>query len=347
MTNTAPLRGGGPILIDSDTAVDDAMGLFYALRAPDANRLVGITTVSGNVPVDFATDNALRVVELEHSTLPVSRGSAVTVMGTVPSGASYVHGARGTGREILPPPGRRAADGNATETILSAVRQADDHLTIAAVGPLTNIANALSADRAQMLRFRPTIVWMGGAVTASGNVSAGAEFNAATDPQAAQIVLNSGLDITMIPLDVTERNPRWPGAVTLDDTDLAALNNSSDQGAMLLAQMTTGYIDFYATVFGTRACPAHSAIAIAVAFDRALITSSYTTTVTVVTESGPATGMTIADRRHQRRDPYYDATQDHSNLPGGAVDVVTEIDGDRFKAALMDRMLRRRRLSEK
>lgn len=188
-----------PVLFDTDPGCDDAVALALAL-ASDELDVVGVTTVAGNTTVDNATHNALAVLELlDRTDVPVASGCPAPLCRDLET-AEHVHSASGiTGG--LPEPRMNAVDTSAVEFILEAVRMHGKDLTIAAVGPLTNLAAAIAiepdlADRVGAVYF------MGGAALCPGNRSPEAEFNAYVDPEAARRVVQDaaprvvGLDVT-------------------------------------------------------------------------------------------------------------------------------------------------------
>ncbi|HYL81194.1 MAG TPA: nucleoside hydrolase [Candidatus Acidoferrum sp.] len=192
------------VLLDVDTGVDDALALMLAIRSPELE-VVGITTVSGNVPVARSTANTLLVLELlDAPAIPVVAGAAAP-LARAPITATQVHGADGLGNVTagFPVPKRCAGEG-AAGFLLETIRRYPDELTLIATGPLTNVAMAIQRDGATMRRLRGLTV-MGGAVRVSGNVGPVTEFNFAVDPEAAAIVFGSGLNPTLVPLDVTEQ----------------------------------------------------------------------------------------------------------------------------------------------
>lgn len=176
------------LVIDCDPGADDAVALLMALAAP-ALDLRAVTVVAGNAPVDVCAANARRVLDLAgRADIPVHRGAAVP-RGGGPVEDAVVHGADGLAGLALPAPSR-GPDGKDATAALAAAMPA----TVAAIGPLTNIAAALEAGLAP-----PRLVVLGGAV-AEGNTRSGAEYNLAVDPEAARLVLARPL--TLIPLDI-------------------------------------------------------------------------------------------------------------------------------------------------
>ena len=181
-------------LIDTDTASDDAVALIMALRSNSA-RVVAITTVAGNVPVDKATRNALYTAELCGSDVPVYQGSGKPLARRLVT-AEWFHGSDGLGDHGYPAPRRKAEKQHAVEAIIATVG-AHPGLTLVTLGPLTNIALAL-AQAPQIAREVGRSVVMGGAPCCEGNVTPAAEYNMWVDPEAARMVFRSGLPIEMV-----------------------------------------------------------------------------------------------------------------------------------------------------
>jgi inosine-uridine nucleoside N-ribohydrolase len=199
-----PPASGKPtrILIDTDPGVDDAIAIFLAIRSPEL-QIEGITAVSGNVPLAFTLPNALRLVEIAgRPDIPVAAGAAVPLLRRLVT-AAYVHGNNGLGGVEFPEPKIKPAAESATELIRRVVRANPGEITIVAVGPLTNIATVLKADPALAPMIK-SFALMGGSLS-GGNITPAAEFNFYVDPEAARIVFDSGVPITMVGLDVTHK----------------------------------------------------------------------------------------------------------------------------------------------
>ena len=190
------------IILDTDPGVDDAIAFFLALRSPEL-KVEAITPVSGNVPLAFTLPNALRLLEIAgHPEIPVAAGAAVPLVRRLVT-AAYVHGNNGLGGVEFPEPKIKPVAENASDLIRRIVRANPGEITIVAIGPLTNIATVLKVDPgiAPMIK---SFVLMGGSLS-GGNVTPAAEFNFYVDPEAARIVFDSGVPITMVGLDVTNK----------------------------------------------------------------------------------------------------------------------------------------------
>src|ERR1039458_4783018 len=190
------------IIIDTDPGVDDAIAILLAVRSPEL-KVEAVTPVAGNVPLDLTLPNAMKLLELAGRTdIPVAAGASSPLVRTLVTGKS-VHGNNGLGGVELPEPRMRPVNETAPELIRRIVRANPGEISIVAVGPLTNVALALRSDPnlAQMIRG---IVVMGGALS-GGNVTPAAEFNFYVDPEAARIVFDAGVPLTMVGLDVTNK----------------------------------------------------------------------------------------------------------------------------------------------
>ncbi|WP_270936236.1 nucleoside hydrolase [Falsiroseomonas oryzae] len=192
-----------PLIIDCDPGQDDAVALLVALASPEAFDLLGVCTVGGNVPLDLTTTNALKVLELAgRADVPVYAGCQTPLMRPLVT-AEYVMGNDGLAGAALPPPTTRPSGTHAVQFLVDALRRATAPVTIATLGPLTNLALALVM--APEIRARiGRLVVMGGTMH-RGNIVPQAEYNIYVDPHAARIVLNAGLEPVIIGLDVTHQ----------------------------------------------------------------------------------------------------------------------------------------------
>src|SRR5579871_6873512 len=188
------------VIIDTDPGVDDALALLLAMRSPEL-KIEGITPVAGNVPLELTLPNALRMVEIAgRSDIPVAAGAKEPLVRRLVT-AAYAHGENGLGGAVFPEPRTKPVPERAEEFIRRTVRRYPGEVTLITIGPLTNVALALRADPelAGMVRG---IFMMGGSLS-GGNITPAAEFNVYVDPEAARIVFQSGIPLTMVGLDVT------------------------------------------------------------------------------------------------------------------------------------------------
>lgn len=185
------------VILDCDPGIDDAFAIFCALRFCD---VAAITSVSGNVPINHTTTNALHVLELADVSIPVHKGAAAPLV-VEAFFADKIHGAAGLGAGETPTPLRQVEAEPAAEAINRL--STEEPIVIIATGPLTNIAHALQSD-ADLASRVEHVYWMGGSTT-GGNTTEHAEFNAWADPHAIEVVFASGLPLTMFGLNLTHQ----------------------------------------------------------------------------------------------------------------------------------------------
>jgi inosine-uridine nucleoside N-ribohydrolase len=197
-----PKSSPARIIIDTDPGYDDALALLFAMSSPEL-KVEAITAVAGNGPIEVTLTNALRMVEAAgRSDIPVAAGPKTPIARQLVSGEDF-HGENGLAGAEFPAPTRAPVDLPAAELISHVVRSHPGEVTLIPIGPHTNIATSLLRDPpiAAMIR---RIVMMGGSLSA-GNTTPSAEFNVYVDPEAARIVFHSGIPITMVGLDVTDK----------------------------------------------------------------------------------------------------------------------------------------------
>lgn len=190
-------------IIDTDPGIDDAMAIFFAASCPEID-LIGLTTVYGNVPVEMSTRNALHLVEMLGRHVPVAQGASSPLKRRPWEPVFWIHGKQGLGALDAPAIKTHAVDHDAADFLVAKAKEQKGQLVVFAIGPLTNIAMAIERDP-EFASNVARIVVMGGVVHATGNVTAYAEANIYNDPDAAQIVFDSGAEVTLVGLDVTDR----------------------------------------------------------------------------------------------------------------------------------------------
>ncbi|MDE1163717.1 MAG: nucleoside hydrolase [Acidobacteriaceae bacterium] len=207
------------LLIDTDTASDDAVALIMALRSPEV-KVVAITVVAGNVPVEQATSNAVYTVELCGAEVPVYAGSTGPLQRLLEI-ANWFHGEDGLGDHGLRPAARMPETTDAVDAIIAAAK-AHPGLEIVTLGPLTNLARALEREP-KLAELVSRCVVMGGAPACEGNVTPAAEFNIWVDPEAARAVFLSALPLELVGWQLS----RHDAVVNEDDiAKIAALKGS-------------------------------------------------------------------------------------------------------------------------
>ena len=195
------------VILDLDTGIDDAIALAIAAKDKDIN-LLAVTCTYGNVTVDESAYNTLSILDLlGRNDVQVYKGKDRSLSATLPytphEAGRKIHGKSGSGNTLLKGSTRSINTTDAV-TFLSSIMKERDDITIITTGPMTNLSSVLSSNPS-LYSWKGKIVFMGGALTVRGNVNHFAEANIYKDPEAAKIVIESGLDITMIGLDVTER----------------------------------------------------------------------------------------------------------------------------------------------
>ena len=192
------------VIIDTDPGIDDAQALLFALFCGQL-QIDAVTTVFGNVPVELAAQNALRLLEMTgNSEIPVYVGAAEPLVRRRVNYAAEVHGETGFGDLDLPLATCHVQKNYAVAELACRVVGEKEKIAILALGPLTNLALAIRLDP-QFASCVDEVIFMGGIISGFGNVSAVATANIMNDSEAAKIVLNSNIRLTMVGQDVTRR----------------------------------------------------------------------------------------------------------------------------------------------
>ncbi len=272
------------IIIDTDPGQDDAVAILLALASPELE-VLAITCVAGNVPLARTTENALKVVELARAEVPVHAGCDRPLRRALVT-AEYVHGKSGLDGVELPPPARTLAEGHAVDAIIDILRREPaGSVTLVPIGPLTNIATALT--RAPDIAPRiAEIVLMGGGAFEGGNTTPAAEFNIYVDPEAAQIVFAAGVPLVVMPLDVTHQ------ALTTR-ARIEAFRALGPVGEVV-ASWTDFFERFDMQKYGSEGAPLHDPCTIAYLL-RPDLFAGRRINVEIETESALTRGMTVAD----------------------------------------------------
>lgn len=268
------------VILDMDPGIDDAAAIAVAVNRPDLDIKL-ITAVAGNVSVDKTTLNVLKLLEFFGKDIPVASGAKAPLKRELVD-ASYIHGESGMPGYDFPEVTTKPLNVDAVEAIHDVLTHSEEPITIIATGAYTNLALLLQQypeDKAYIKEF----ILMGGSIS-GGNVSSVAEFNVFTDPDAAAIVFESGLPITMIGLDVTLN-------ALLTTETINALPDLGEAGKMLYG-IVTAYEDVH-----DGGKPMHDVNTILYAVDPSVIKTE-ALAVDVVTD-GPAAGATVADTQHR------------------------------------------------
>jgi len=305
------------IIIDCDVGIDDALAIMFALGSSEL-KIRAITTVCGNVEVGKTSKNALKVLEaFGVRDIPVARGCARPLKRELHT-AQYVHGSDGLGDSRLPEPTLKLDHRHAVDLIMDEASRGDVHFVC--LGPLTNLATALLKSR-RLAQDIEDVTIMGGAFGLTpcgfGNATPVSEFNMYVDPEAAKIVFNSGLKITVVGLDVTSD----PSAI-LTKGRYEKMVTCGTRGARFLEKITSRLIESWGSF------SLHDPMAVAYLVDSTLFTvTEYP--VDVETEGVIARGQTIVDRRPWKEVIEFKRT----------AKVATAVDGPRFLRTFEERAI--------
>lgn len=273
------------IILDTDPGADDALAILLMLASPEI-KLEAVTTVHGNVGIEKTTRNALAILKFLNADIPVAKGCSLPLNKTPHSWGGHVHGASGLGQAKLPEPKTKPVDPHAIDYLIQRFLAEPNELTLFAVGPLTNVAIAIRKEP-KFAEAVKELVIMGGAIRSGGNVSPLAEFNIHEDPHAAHIVFNSGIPITLIPLDVTYK-------CLLTPEDIERLLKIDSPIPRFVRNVMADYMAFYSKYEGFAGCALHDPLTVATIIAPELL-SIEEHFVDVDISGGVSTGKTYAD----------------------------------------------------
>jgi inosine-uridine nucleoside N-ribohydrolase len=270
-----------PTILDCDPGHDDAIALLLALASPELE-LLGVTTTYGNQTLDKTTANALRVLELVGRADVAVAAGADRPLERELFVAVHVHGESGLDGPALPEASAGPISNDAITFMATCVRAAGEPVTLVAIGPLTNIARYLAVHGTDDIA---RIVLMGGAI-AEGNYTPAAEFNIWCDPEAAAAVFASGLDVTMIGLDVTHQ--------ALLGRDVEERLRAAGRVGSFVADLNVYFTRYHRETYGWDGAPIHDAVAVAHLIRPDLVETRHRN-VTVELESELCRGRTVVD----------------------------------------------------
>jgi purine nucleosidase len=321
-------------IIDADTGSDDAVAILMALRDPRID-VIGITVVSGNVPMKQGIINTLSTAELCEVDVKVYAGSDkpltreykevysiedfsthVKTLSSDSVSAQCVHGVDGMGDIGIVPKNYTYEDQDAVDYLVNSFNENPNEIVLVTLGPLTNIAKAIQKDASIVEKIKHCYV-MGGTSDGTGNVSAAAEYNIWVDPEAAQLVFNSGLAITMVGWDNSYKY------AMLKDDEINALKSLKTKFADFSVDIQKTLIDLTYSTYGFYGFDLPDPITMAVAIDNNIIDESYQLHVLIDTRDGITRGQTIVD--------YFNAEKGNQN-----VRVVTKADNKKFLKLLTE-----------
>lgn len=306
------------IIIDTDPGQDDALAILLAL-ASDELDILGLTAVAGNVPLSLTTLNCRKICELAGKRdVKIFAGDPAPIKRPLVT-AEHVHGRTGLDGPDLPEPEMALQDQHAVDFIIDTLRsEAAKSITLCTLGPLSNIARAF-AKAPDIIPRVEQLVMMGGGFFEGGNITPTAEFNIYVDPEAADQVFRSGVDIVMMPLDVTHK------ALTTKDR-IARFRAASTPPMTACADLIDFFERFDEEKYGTDGAPLHDPTVIAFLLDPGLFKGRY---VNVAIEVGSALtlGMSVID--------WWRVTDRKPNAM-----VMNDIDHDGFFDLLIERIAR-------
>jgi len=304
------------IIIDTDPGQDDAVAILLALASPELE-VLGLTAVAGNVPLSLTQKNARKICELAgRPDIKVFAGADRPMQRRLVT-AEEVHGKTGLNGPDLPEPTMALQEQHGVDFIVETLmREPEKSVTLCPLGPLTNIALAMQRQPAIVPRIRE-IVLMGGGFFEGGNVTPTAEFNIYVDPQAADIVLTSGVPIVMLPLDATHQ--ALTTAARID-----AFRAMGSRVGIATAEMLAFFERFDEEKYGTDGGPLHDPCVIAYLLKPDLFSGRFIN-VSVETVSELTMGMTVAD--------WWGVTKREKN-----VTYIRNVDHEGFFALLVERL---------
>jgi purine nucleosidase len=274
------------LLIDTDTASDDAVALIMALRSKEV-RVAAITVVAGNVPVAQATSNALYTAELCGADVSVYSGAQGPLLRKLVT-ADWFHGADGLGDHGYKPAKRRAEPDHAVDALIETVRK-NPGIEIVTLGPLTNLAMALLREPKLAASVRRCVV-MGGAPCCVGNVTPAAEFNIWVDPEAARIVFHSGLPIEMVGWQLCR------GDAVLHPQEIERVLALKNPIAEFAIRSNSTAVEAFFKQTGQKGISLPDPVCMGIALNPALCTSSSEHYVEIEIASELTRGMTVVDQ---------------------------------------------------
>jgi pyrimidine-specific ribonucleoside hydrolase len=302
------------VIIDCDPGHDDMMAIMLA-SASDQIDLLGVTTVAGNQTGDKTFENALRILTLINEEVPIARGADKPLLRDLVTAPEF-HGQSGLDGAELPMPGIKALEIDAVDFIINMLEESLEKIVLVPTGPLTNIAMVLLKNPGIKHKIE-RIVLMGGAMHDS-NVTPVAEFNIYVDPEAARIVFDSGVPITMVGLDVTNK-------ALMSFEEIEGIEKANGVISSKVGPLLNFFANANKKIFGLNGAPIHDALAVASVIDPTVIGTKFLN-VQVEVSSELTRGCTVVD--------IYGATDRSPN-----VDVALEVDTPKFVGFMLDSII--------
>lgn len=296
------------LIIDTDPGVDDAHAILLALAHPDV-KVEAITTVNGNVNLDLTTANALKILDAAGRDVPVYRGCDRPLITRLVH-AAHVHGEDGLGDCNLPASKRPVQSEHAVHALVRLANENPGEITLVAIGPLTNLAVALSLDPDLPKKFKRLVV-MGGAIYGKGNTeTVTSEFNIYTDPEAAHIVFSAWHMLTLLSWETTLGH-------VFTRADLDRFFNLGTPRAKFFHDTNQKILSYVQTRLGQDILFAPDGLALAAAVEPEIVTKAETRYVSVELHGAQTRGQTVVD--------WYGLTQKAPNT-----EIILEVDQQRF-----------------
>jgi len=295
------------LVIDTDPGVDDAHAIMMAFAHPEAH-VEALTTVAGNVSLERTTANACTILDVLGRDVPVYAGCARPLVAAT-SDASYFHGEDGLGDSGYPPSARQVADEHAVNALIRLANESPGELTLAAIGPLTNLALATRLDPTLAGKYERLVV-MGGAIRGMGNATPAAEFNAYADPEAAAIVFDAWPGLTLISWETTMAH----GFTAEQIEVLLSLDSPRAEFFRRISQRTIALIQ---QILGRKMLLEPDLLAVAVALEPGIVRKAETHYVQVELAGKHTRGQTTVD--------WFDRTGHEPN-----VNLALELDAERL-----------------
>ena len=296
------------LIIDTDPGVDDAHAILLALAHPDV-KVEAITTVNGNVGLDLTTANALKILDAAGKDVPVYRGCDRPLVNRALS-AAHVHGEDGLGDCGIPASKKTAQSEHAVHALIRLANENPGEFTLAAIGPLTNLAAALTIDPDLPSKFKQLVV-MGGAIYSKGNTSTvTAEFNIHTDPEAASMVFSSWPMLTLLSWETTLEH-------VFNRAALDRFFNLGTPRAKFFHDTNQKILTFIRERLGQDMLFAPDGLALAAAVEPGIVKKSEKRYVSVELHGSQTRGQTVVD--------WYGSTQKAPNT-----EIILEVDQNRF-----------------
>jgi len=318
------------VIIDTDPGIDDALALMLALKSHELH-VEAVTTVNGNVSVGQANKNAALLLELlDPRPRPILAMGSAQPLQKDAERAQSVHGSDGLGglhrfknpdgSPRYPEPVLPTQIPDAADVLFDLVKRYPGEISLIMLGPLTNLSEVLRRDKRRVKHLREVVI-MGGAVGVPGNITPAAEFNIFVDPHAARRVFQSGLTMTLVPLNVTEK-------VFFGSEEIQALAQVLEEPlGGFVRDITEQSIEHMKEVRGISGIYLHDPLAVAVAIDPTMV-KTVSLHVEVEARRGITRGMTIADTR---------AIADELKRPPN-LEVALEVASKRFLAFFKERL---------